>query len=79
MRCPAAETIQGNIFYSSVSSDLEIRAKVPFWETLPAIPTSDFFIIELQGMPIKSKSRPWTGMGVKIRLFRGQFHRWQYW
>jgi hypothetical protein len=45
MLCPTAEAIQGNIFYSSVSSDPEIRAKVPFWETLPAIPKSDFLII----------------------------------
>jgi hypothetical protein len=49
MRCPAAEAIQGNNFYSSVSSDPEIRVKVLFWETLPAISKSDFFIIELQG------------------------------
>jgi hypothetical protein len=62
MPCPAAEVIQGNIFYPSVSSDPEIKAKVLFWETLPPIPKSDFFILELKEMPIKSKSRPWTGL-----------------
>jgi hypothetical protein len=79
MPCPAAEVIQGNIFYPSVSSDPEIKAKVLFWETLPPIPKSDFFILELQGNANQEQVASLDGLGVSPRLFCGQFHRWQYW